>query len=336
MVTIKDISKIVGVSPATVSKALNGYSDVSPKTAEKIREVARELHYLPNVAAQSLKTNTYYMIGILFEDETNSGLTHEYFAGILNAAKEELEKYGYDITFIHRKVTNRTVGFLQHAKYRRCDGVLIANVNFEDPEVKELVDSELATVTIDFSYEGHSSVLSDNVNGGYTLMKTLLDQGHRKIGVIKGEDTLVTKKRVNGLCRALREQNVELSSEYILEGRYHNIELTRKLTAQLLDLEEPPTAIMFPDDYAYLGGLQEIEKRGLRVPEDISVVGYDGVPMSQVIRPRLATYRQDVTQIGIRSARKLVESIEQADTCVPEQLMVAGKMLIGNSIKAID
>ena len=88
MVTIKDISKALGVSPATVSKALNGYSDINPQTAERIRAAAKEMHYLPNIAARQLKTNRSHNIGVLFVDETNSGLTHEYFAAILNSAKE--------------------------------------------------------------------------------------------------------------------------------------------------------------------------------------------------------------------------------------------------------
>ena len=99
MVTIKDISKARGVSPATVSKALNGYRDVNPQTAERIRQAAKEMHYLPNVAARQLKTNISHNIGVLFVDETNCGLTHEYFASILNSAKEELELLGYDIDF---------------------------------------------------------------------------------------------------------------------------------------------------------------------------------------------------------------------------------------------
>ena len=104
MVTIKDISKQCGVSPATVSKALNGYGDISTETAEMIRKTAQEMHYMPNAAARQLKTNMSHNIGVLFVDDTMSGLTHEYFSAILNSAKEEAERLGYDITFISRTV----------------------------------------------------------------------------------------------------------------------------------------------------------------------------------------------------------------------------------------
>ena len=163
MVTIKDISKKSGFSPATVSKALNGYGDVSPKTQEKIRQIADQLHYMPNSAARLLKTNRSHNIGVVFEDETLSGLTHDYFSRILNSAKNELERRGYDITFIGQKIGGSS--FLEHLRYRNCDGVLIANVDFTADTVLELIHSEIPAVTIDYIFDNISSVLSDNVEG---------------------------------------------------------------------------------------------------------------------------------------------------------------------------
>ncbi len=335
MVTIRDISKRAGVSPATVSKALNGYSDINPETAERILAIAEEMNYLPNVAARSLKTNRNNMIGVLFEDDMKSGLTHEYFSAILNAAKEELERSGYDITFIHSKVVGKAAGYLQHARFRRCDGVLIANVDFNNPQVLSLVNSEIPTVTIDFSFDGKSSVLSDDINGGYMLTKYLLEQGHRRIAIITGEDTLVTRKRLNGFHRALREFGVTIPKEYIKQGRYHSRKTSKQAAKELLALKNPPTVIMFPDDYSYLGGLDIFEEKGMQIPQDISVTGYDGIPLAQVMRPKLTTYRQAAAAIGIRSAAKLVEIIEEGENCVPEQIMVTGGLLTGESVKRI-
>ena len=116
MVTIKDISRACGVSPATVSKALNGYGDISAETVSLVKRTAKEMHYLPNAAARSLKTNTTHNIGVLFVDETSSGLTHEYFSMILNSVKEEAESHGYDITFICQNLGGKTVTFLEHCR----------------------------------------------------------------------------------------------------------------------------------------------------------------------------------------------------------------------------
>ena len=333
MVTIKDISKKCGVSPATVSKALNGYGDVSASTLERVRKAADELHYMPNVAARLLKTNRSYNIGVVFEDETLSGLTHDYFSKILNSAKLELEKHGYDITFIGQRVGGSS--FLEHVRYRKCDGVLIANVNFAADSVQELVRSEIPTITIDYVFDNVSSVLSDNVEGEYLLTKYLLDYGHKKIAFIHGEMTSVTSKRLSGFYRAFSEYGLEVPEGYVMEGRYHEASVSAELTKKLMELKEPPTAILYPDDFAYIGGMNQLEKMGIRIPDDVSVVGYDGINLSQVIRPRLTTYRQNTDAIGIESARKLIEIIDQGKGAVAEQIMVSGQLLEGKSVKSL-
>lgn len=335
MVTIKDISKRCGVSPATVSKALNGYGDISSETAEMIRRTAQEMHYMPNAAARQLKTNMSHNIGVLFVDDTMSGLTHEYFSAILNSAKEEAERLGYDITFISRNVGGNKSSFVEHCRYRKCDGVLIASVDFLSEQVRELVGSEFPTVTIDYSFNNQSSVVSDNVEGAYKLTEYLIEKGHRKIAFIHGENTSVTDKRLVGFFRACEDNGIEIPEEYVLEGRYHDPKLCEILTERLMKMDDPPTVIMYPDDYSYLGGLRQLEKMGLSVPEDVSVAGYDGINLSQVLRPRLTTYFQDAEMIGKKSMQKLVESIESKKTCIVEQIMVSGKLLEGHSVKQL-
>lgn len=336
MTTIKDIAKVLGLSPATISKALNGYSDINPMTAGLVRRKAEEMNYRPNVAARQLKTNSSYNVGVLFVDEMQSGLTHEYFSHILNSVKEELEHLGYDLTFISQSIAGKRASFLEHARYRNCDGVIIASVDFENPQVIELVNSEIPTVTIDYPYNQKSSVLSDNIEGAYELTSYLLEMGHRKIGVISGERTLVTKRRMTGLRRALREYDLILPEEYMLQGAYHDTKKSEELTKRLMALPEPPTVIMYPDDFAYLGGMAALERMGLSVPKDVSCVGYDGIPLSQSLRPRLTTYQQDSENIGRMSARKLVEHIREKENCVPEQIMVKGRLLIGKSVAKIE
>lgn len=155
-ITIKDIATKCGVSASTVSKALNNYGDISPETAELIRKTAREMHYVPNTAARQLKTNTSHNIGVLFVDGMNSGLTHEYFSGILDAARDEAERLGYDITFIGKNIGGMPMTYLEHCQYRKVDGVLIANVNFSDAGVIELVKSEIPVITVDYAFDSTS------------------------------------------------------------------------------------------------------------------------------------------------------------------------------------
>ena len=336
MVTIKDISKKCGVSPATVSKALNGYDDISEETIRRVRQTASERNYTPNAAARLLKTSISHNIGVLFVDDTMSGLTHEYFSYILNSVKEEAEINGYDITFISQKLGKRKMSFLQHCLYRNCDGVVIASVNFDSKAVHELINSDVPVVTIDYAFDNVSSVLSDNVEGAYELTSYLLNMGHRKIGYIFGEQTSVTNKRLVGFNKALKEHGVSIPPEYMVQGRYHDAEVVREATARLMDLPDPPTAIMFPDDISFLGGQAELTRRGLRIPEDISVCGYDGINLSGLLQPPLTTWHQDADRIGKESVRKLIETIEHRSTCAAEQIMVSGQLVSGSSVREWD
>lgn len=333
MKTIKDIARAAGVSTSTVSKALNGYGDVGAQTAEKIRKIAQEMNYLPDAAARVLKTNRSYNIGIVFEDGTESGLTHEYFSHILNSAKNELENHGYDITFIGGKVGGNS--FLSHCRYRKVDGVLIASVDFHNPQVVELVNSEIPTITIDYQFDSHSCVMSDNVQGAYDLVKYLVAMGHRKIAFIHGEKTSVTIKRLSGFNKAVREFGLNIPAEYIRESRYHNIERTMKEAEEILALPNRPSVLMFPDDYTAIGCRPLFEKLGVRIPEDLSITGYDGIPLSQETRPCLTTEKQDAQAIGAKAAAKLVDLIENKDSQIVEQIVVEGTLLKGETVKRI-
>lgn len=334
MVTIKDISKKCGVSPATVSKALNGYSDISEETAKKIRKAAEEMHYFPNAAARLLKTNTSHNIGVVFEDETMSGLTHEYFSHILNSAKYYFERNGYDITFICQSIGGKS--FTDHIRYRKCDGVLIACVDFTAPDIRELIDSEIPTVTIDYSFDGHSCIMSDNYEGQHYLTKYLIDMGHTRIAFIHGEKTSVTEKRLTGFYKACHEAGIAVPEEYVTQGSYHNGEVSSEATERLMNLSVKPTAIMYPDDFAYIGGKAKLDYMGYRVPLDVSVVGYDGIPLSSVIRPKLTTWYQDAVMIGEKGAEKLIEQIEHEKTCMTEQIKISGKFKEGETVLNIN
>ena len=334
-VTIRDISKRCGVSVSTVSKALNHYDDVGSETARRIRETARQMHYIPNTAARQLKTNTSHSIGVLFIDEMGSGLTHEYFAAILDAVRVEAEKRGYDITFIGQNLGGEPMSYLEHCRYRKFDGLVIANVDFDSEAVLELVRSEVPIVTIDYAYDSVSCVMSDNIEGSYALASYVADMGHRKIAFIHGERTSVTNRRLIGFNRALKDHGIPMPTEYLVQGRYHDPEMSRQATRYLMDLPDPPTAILYPDDFSYLGGMRELEERGLTIPEDISVAAYDGIQMGQVLRPKLTTYRQNTEEIGRSSVRKLIETIEHPHTCMPEEISVTGGLLEGTSIAHI-
>jgi len=333
MVSMKDIARYCGVSVATVSKALNGQPDIGEETRQRICAAADELGYMTNSAARALKTNRTYNLGVLFVDERRSGLGHEYFSSMLESFKVEAENHGYDITFINHNVGGRSTSYLQHCLYRGVDGVVIACIDFTDSRVRELVESTIPLVTIDHVFNNRLAIVSDNVNGVEELVRYVYSKGHRKIAFLHGEKTTVTHNRLTGFYRACEELGLEIPPEYIRECVYHDPDRCAKATRELLALPDRPTCILFPDDFSYIGGMNAISELGLRIPEDISAVGYDGIHLARVMN--LTTYSQNVQDIGRLAAQKLIQLIEHPKTTLVDRILVPGGLLEGTSVKEI-
>ena len=335
MVSMKDIAKACSVSVATVSKALSGQPDIGEQTRELICKTADSLGYMTNSAARALKTNRTYNIGVLFVDGRRSGLAHEYFSSMLESLKGEAERNGYDITFINHNISGKSMSYLEHCRYRNVDGVVIACVNFYEPQVVELVNSEVPVVTIDHVFNNRMAILSDNVSGLKALVRQAWACGHRRIAFIHGEKTAVTENRVAGFYQACEELGLKIPEAYVREGIYHDADRCAAETKALLELPQPPTCIIFPDDFSALGGYNAISEAGLSIPEDISVMGYDGIYLSRVVKPQLVTYQQNTAALGRTAADKLIELIEHPRVTLPEQIRVSGKLLDGGSVSIL-
>ena len=335
MVTIKMIAGKCGYSAATVSKALNGASDISAETTEYIRSVAQEMGYMPNAAARALKTTRTHNFGVLFEDATNSGLTHEFFSHILDSFKHRAEELGYDISFISDRLGGRDISYTEHARYRNYDGVVIASVDYTQQAVCDLVNSGIPVVTIDYEFNSCGSVLSDNVRGMRDLVNYVYGLGHRKIAFIHGEDTAVSRHRIASFYRTCRELKLEIPEEYVVPGFFHDPASSGAATRKLVELKNRPTCILYPDDISYIGGMNELERMALSVPDDISVAGYDGIRLGQLIRPRLTTLQQDAERMGSSAADELARAVEEGKFYIPERIVIPGKVLPGETVKAI-
>lgn len=333
---MKDISVACNVSIATVSKALNNQADIGEETKEHIRQVAKEMGYSPNAAAKALKTNRSYNLGVLFVDDDRSGLTHDYFAYVLDSFKSTAEQNGYDITFINScKTRPKRMSYLEHSRYRGFDGIVIACVDFYDPEVLELVRGAIPLVTIDHVFNSRIAIMSDNVNGMKDLFTYIYEQGHRKIAYIHGADSAVTQSRLSSFYKTAEELGVTIPDEYIREAAYRNSEEAYARTMELLDLPEPPTCILYPDDFSSFGGSNAIKQRGLSIPGDVSIAGYDGIRIGRHIDPQLTTLKQDTTKLGKLAAERLINLIERPKTTLIEQVIVPGEVFQGKSVGRI-
>ena len=331
---MKDIAHRCGVSIATVSKALNGQLDIGEETRGRILRTAEEMGYMTNAAARALKTKRTYNLGVLFVDPMHGGLAHEFFSTVLDGIRSEAERSNYDITFINN-LGSRASTYLQHCRYRGVDGVVIASADFTDPMVTELVQSDLPVATIDHVFNDRIAVLSDNLRGMDALVRFVAAKGHRKIALIHGETTSVTVGRLTGFHRACEELGIQIPDKWIRQGVFHDPKSCSAITRELLEDPDRPTCIFFPDDYSCIGGLNAIHDAGLRVPADISAVGYDGIPLSRIVSPVLATWRQDTEALGTMAAARLIEQIEHPRTAILDRVIVEGRLQEGGSVRQI-
>ncbi len=335
MLTLKDIARECKVSFSTVSKALKGSPEISIETTEFIQRKAREMGYHPNIAARSLRTNRTYDIGVLFEDKTGSGFQHQYFAKIISGFQNEASKKHYEITFITYSGKGEN-DYYNHAQGRNFDGVAIFSADYTNPGIKKLVFSEIPTVTLDYCYDqSHLSVMSDNKEGMKILTNYVIQNGHKKIGIIHGENTLVTQERKEVFIETCKENGIEIPEEYFVEGLYHDPITSSEGTNYLLSLENPPTCIFYPDDYSALGGMREINARKLKLGKDISIVGYDGIMLTSMMIPPLTTYEQNGEEIGRQMAEKIISVIENQEV-KDNQSLVSGRIIKGGTVSKLN
>lgn len=333
MTSIKTVAAACGVSIATVSKALNDHNDVSEKTKELVLATAKALGYMPNSQARSLKTNKTYNLGVLFFDERASGLTHSFFSGVLDGFKTEAEKNGYDITFISTNIGSTHMTYYEHCKYRNVDGAIISCINFDDKYVQELIDSDIPLVTIDYESGRKPAIMSNNAEGMEQLVEYIHSQGHEKIAYIYGDHSAVSTLRLDSYKAVLNRLHIAQRAEYLVQSQYHDPVQTERMTRQLISMPDPPTCIILPDDFSAIGAINAVEKLGLSIPKDISIAGYDGIFLSQVMRPKLTTIEQDTALFGKIAAERLIAIIKKELPLSAPPVVINGRLLKGETVR---
>lgn len=333
-VTIKELAEYCGLSMSAVSKALNGYSDISDATRLAVLKAAKELGYHPNAHARALKAGRSYNLGVLLSDDAQSGLTHPFFSVVLEYFKREAEQNGYDITIIGHRMGSGRITYLDHCYYREVEGVCTACTNFEDPEVLDLARSGIPMVTIDHALEGVPCIVSDNISGMRQLMRYIFSMGHSRVAFIYGRTSAVSNVRLNTFWEMVNEQGLSIPPEYLACADYTSPSQVYRATAAMLELPDRPTCIMICDDYAATGAMRAISEAGLRIPEDISITGFDGIEQMQAFHPRLTTVYQDAPRIGREAARQLIALIETGE--VPRSGSIPSRLIRGETLKRIE
>lgn len=309
-VTIKDIAKMLGVSPSTVSRALKDHPDISPETKKKITETAKKLNYNPNYLALSLKKSKSNTIGVIIPE-----LVHFFFSTVISGIEDISIDAGYNVMVCQsnenyeREVLNAN-SLLAH----RVDGILISvtkeSENFD--HIKNLINNNIPIVFFDRVVEEIKTdvVVVDDYIGAYLVTRHLLDIGRRRIVHLAAPDLLqIGSLRKKGYLKALDEFNIQPEPELIFQCDTR--EKAEETVEKILALNPLPDAIFSVNDFTAIAAMQGLKKAGIKIPEQIAMAGFGNGPLGVISDPTLTTVEQKGYDIGREAARLLIERIEK-------------------------
>jgi len=335
-VTIKDIAKAAGVSITTVSRALNGYSDVSEETRRKIFRIAETMGYTPNMAARSLIVKRTKTLGLLISGITRTSVKDSIAFEILCGMNDRAGELNYDLVLFNTDTQKQKMkSYKSLCLERGVDGVIIMGIRMDDPYLGEVVHSDIPCVLIDIPLTGRdvSSVNSDSVNGAWMAVDHLIKNGHRHIGMINGHaQAFVSQKRLEGYRRALADHGLPFREEYVEDGGFTESG-GAEAAVRLLSRHPGMTALFCASDLMAIGAIQAIRNMGKAVPEDVSVVGYDNISMSEYLSPPLTTVKQDRYRMGYQAAQMLIDMLEGRK--VHPQVTMPAELIVRGSVRAI-
>jgi LacI family repressor for deo operon, udp, cdd, tsx, nupC, and nupG len=326
--TIEDVAAEAGVSAATVSRAMRDLPNVAPSTRARVRAAAERLQYRADPNASRLAAGRTRAVAVAVPV-----VNTWYFSEVVAAAEAVLADAGYDVLVISTPTPARRTAFVvQAGRQRRVDGVIVVDLALAPDEIDALVRSGVPGVTSGFRTGSFPSVTTDNVAIGHVATSHLLGLGHERVGLITGqaEDPLhfsVPDDRLRGYRTALEKQGLAADPALEQSGNF-SVEGGREAVQSMLDLADPPTAVLALSDEMAFGAVAAIRARGLRVPEDVSVLGVDDHDLAQIMD--LTTVRQPVDRQGSTAARLLIAELEgdgggrPADVELPTELVVRG------------
>ncbi len=337
MTTIHDIARITGVNAATVSRALSGKPGVKADTKEAILKVAQELNYVPNYMAKQLKTKKSYNVAVLINISKGQALNNYFFNNILNAFFVVMEDNGYDVTFVTKEIT-KDRDILSFCQSRMFDGIFAVNADFTLPGMESLANSQLPMVVAESvnpvpSHYPIVSITSDNRQAMYKLVSHVIECGHSKLAYITGDDSFVTNERLAGYRQALDEHNIPFDQDMIVPSHYSVLNSVASAVDRLLSNAQLPTAIFTPDDYSSLPVFEAVRSRGMSVPADISIIGFDGIELGQNMNPPLTTISQDSVAIGNLAGRALVQLMSKETAKQPHSIIMPTALIAGGTVK---
>lgn len=308
--TSYDVAKLAGVSPSTVSRFFNRSSFVSPDKVHKIEEAIQTLQYKPNIQNNNNVNQRSMTIGVLIQDSTSPFSSH-----ILNDMEQVLIEQGYSLVISSAHWDqNLATHALQYLSKNNVDGVIVVTGNLSDQHIIEF-SKETPVVIIGYSVEGENvrSIHLDQELGGYIATLHLLQQGHKHIAHIKGLNNQPDSiARYNGYVRALNEWGIPVMPQLVRQGDFQS-ESAYQQTLQLIHSNVKFSAVFAANDLSAYGVIKALHDNKLKVPDDVSVIGFDDLSTSKYFTPALTTLKQPIYALGAASARTVLNLLRGRD-----------------------
>ncbi|NTV35814.1 MAG: LacI family transcriptional regulator [Anaerolineaceae bacterium] len=328
--TLEDIAQISGVSRSTVSRVINCDDNVKDKTREKVMEVIQKYNFQPNLAARGLAAGRTNIIGLVIPAAVSTIFTDPYFPlltqGVSSACN--VNDFSVMLWLAEPEYERRMVRRIIHSGL--LDGVIVSSTLMEDPIIRALIESKMQFVLIG-RYPGFDSVNIldvDNETSGQDATMHLIRSGRKRVATITGPQNMIAGfDRFQGYKAALSERGIPFSPELVSEGDFS--EMSGYLCMRNL-LPSHPDAVFAASDMMAIGAMRAIAESGLRVPEDIAIVGFDDLPVAKNTNPALTSIRQPITRMGSLAVETLIDRITHPDQ-PPRRIILATELVIRNS-----
>lgn len=328
MITIKDIARAAGVSHTTVSRALNGSSLIKPGTRERIEKIAADMNYMPNYSAKNLVTRKSNTIGLFFSS-IEQGTSSSFLADALKGIRRELDKnYMLTVSGIDDP------GSLGSVNPRRYDGILVMSQSeLDNGFIYHVRASGIPLVVLNRQLDDPSipNVASDDRVGGRAAADHACERGHRRIAIIEGKPGFKSSsERRSGYMDGLIAHGLTPNPDYFVQGDY-SIESGYSAMNRLLDLPQRPTAVFCGNDDMAIGAMNACFDRGVSIPGDISLIGFDDMVFARYTNPPLTTIRKSVAEIAEEGTKLLLRHMEHPDL-KPVQHLLGSRLILRRSV----
>ncbi|RBW69514.1 LacI family DNA-binding transcriptional regulator [Bacillus taeanensis] len=329
-VTIKDVAKMANVSPSTVSRVIANNPRISEKTKRRVRETMKQLGYHPNFHARSLANKSTDTVGVVMPSAAHNVLQNPFFPEVLRgiSTKAYENRYGLYLSTgtTEEEIFEEVVTMVQG---RRVDGIILLYSRVDDQIMNYLEEEQFPFTVIGKPYI-HAERITHVDNDNYYIAKEVTDYliqlGHERIAFVGGNlDLVVTRDRMRGYQQALIEAEIPFHDEYTIHEKFLK-EGGRDAIAELLSLDQPPTALVVSDDLMAFGMLSHLDNMNVRVPEDISIISFNNIMLSDYSRPPLTSVDINIFQLGFEAANCLIEKIKHPNA-LPKRITIPAKMI---------